>query len=105
MAAPCKRGQAFSLSESSIPALGDLVFFERNGKVYHVGLVKEYDPKTKQLITLEEMPMMQSGSVSEPHSTDLRTSPSRHVLSVAELVRYLRVQRGWTQAVLAKDRN
>lgn len=45
--------------------------------------------------------MMQSGSVSEPHSTDLRTSPSRHVLSVAELVRYLRVQRGWTQAVLA----
>jgi len=48
-----KRGQAFSLSESSIPALGDLVFFERNGKVYHVGLVKEYDPKTKRLITLE----------------------------------------------------
>lgn len=45
--------------------------------------------------------MMQSGFVSEPHSTDLRTSPSRHVLSVAELVRYLRLQRGWTQAVLA----
>ncbi len=45
--------------------------------------------------------MMQSGSVSEPHSTDLRTSPSRHVLSVAELVRYLRLQRGWTQLNLA----
>lgn len=45
--------------------------------------------------------MMQSGSVSEPHSTDLRTSPSRHVLSVADLVRYLRLQRGWTQASLA----
>lgn len=45
--------------------------------------------------------MMQSGSVSEPRSTDLRTSPSRHVLSVAELVRYLRLQRGWTQVSLA----
>lgn len=45
--------------------------------------------------------MMQSGSVSEPRSMDLRTSPSRHVLSVAELVRYLRLQRGWTQVSLA----
>ena len=45
--------------------------------------------------------MMQSGFVSEPHSMDLLTSPSNHVLSVAELVRYLRVQRGWTQVGLA----
>lgn len=45
--------------------------------------------------------MMQSGSVSEPHSTDLLISPSKNVLSVADLVRYLRVQRGWTQVGLA----
>lgn len=48
-----KRGQAFSLSESSMPAMGDLVFFEHHGNVHHVGLVKEYDRKENKLITLE----------------------------------------------------
>lgn len=47
--------------------------------------------------------MMQSGSVSGLRSMGLRTSQvDRDVLSMAELVRYMRLQRGWTQNYLAK---
>lgn len=48
-----RRGQAYHLTPSSQPKIGDLVFFEHHGKIYHVGLVKHYNPVTKQLITLE----------------------------------------------------
>lgn len=48
-----KLGQASPPSDSMAPRLGDLVFFEHLGNVYHVGLVKEYQPNTKTLITLE----------------------------------------------------
>ena len=46
--------------------------------------------------------MIQSGSVSALPIMDLPLSKTSHLLSIGDLVYYLRTQRNWTQEQLAK---
>ena len=100
MAAPWQKRAGILLVESSIPSARIWSVFERNGKVYHVATVKN-TTKTKQLITLEGNANDAVRLCVRTTFHGLRTSPSRHVLSVAELVRYLEFSGDGRGAVLA----